>query len=258
MSGKAIMVFVLLGILLQPAAAFAANWRWMGSTDTAGYYVDVDSLKTSAYLLEDARIEGWFKIEYVPPKQLRRGQAEYVLKKIRYTVPRTGDRISCNVDRISYYGGNSNIYDIQSVCPSAAFQPQEEDELCFAAFVDYTLGTDQQWLAALKADDRWLGAASAADYSLDVWIDQYTFSGDSAIKTATFNTLYYYRDEERYDTRSEKVDVRNKKLNNKEAIPESVGEGIVEKSVQLMSEPTMNMKRWKDALLQLRAVLKKR
>lgn len=259
MNRKLMVIFALLGCFLCCSVASAATWQWMGSTDTSGYYVDTSSLKMSTTYSGDKSIEGWFKVEYVPPKELDNGMAVTAMKKIKYTIPQSiSGKIECHVDQITYYNADDQpIYDSNTrIYSGSDFSPSSENELCFAAVVDYKSGTGQLWLEKLNSNNRWIYATGSRDQLFDVWIDQYSFKANFSEKTASLYVFSYDKETGRTKKEMKSADVRNKRLDYKEVIPDTVGEGILDKVGYLIATPTPEMVAWQQALTNFRLTAK--
>ena len=250
-----VVIVALLGCFFCFSVASAATWQWMGSTDTSGYYVDISSLKMSNTYSGDKMVEGWFKVEYVPPKELDNGMAVTAIKKIKYSIsPSISGKIECNVNQIIYYNADDKpIYDSQTrIYPGSDFSPRSENELCFAALVDYKLGTGQLWLEKLNSNNRWLYATGSRDNMFDVWIDQYSFRASYSGKTALLYVFSYKKETGQTKKEMKYADVTNKMLDYKEVIPDTVGEGILDKVGYLIVTPTPEMVAWQQALERFR------
>lgn len=258
---KLMVIFSLLGCFLWCSVASAATWQWMGSTDTSGYYVDTSSLKISTTYSGDRIVDGWFKVEYVPPKELDNGMAVNGIKKIKYTIPKSSsDKIRCHVDQITYYDADIQpIYDrLTRIYPGSDFTPRSENELCFAALLDYTLGTGQLWLGKFNSNDRWIYATGSRDGLFDVWIDQYSFSASFSEKTASLYTISYNKETGHTKLEARSADVHAKRLDYKEVIPDTVGEGVLDEVGKLAAAPTPEMVAWQQALTSFQTTAKNR
>jgi len=258
---KLMVIFALLGCFLWCSVASAATWQWMGSTDTLGYFVDTSSLKMSTTYSGDTSVDGWFKVEYVPPKELDNGMAANAIKKIKYTIPKSSSgKIECHVDQITYYNAEIQpIYDrLTRINPGSDFRPRSENELCFAALVDYILGTGQLWLGKFNSNDRWIYATGSRDEMFAVWIDQYSFRASFSEKTASLYTFSYSKETDHTKLETRSADVRTKRLDYREVIPDTVGEGILDKVGNLIATPTPEMVAWQQALTSFKATAKNR